>query len=166
MSQVAVVTLLAALALSGCSQQPGELPVSSDRTGSKDPNATVSTSASGEVPTLVEPECDDTGDCAAGFLVNDRFYELSCGAVRTDLVTDEVLARGELYGEMVEVRSVEGLSADVLVAVSLEGGRCGDDDVALSPWSMVFPEGASQSETDVAICAAVVEEQKEFNDCG
>lgn len=166
MRQAVIVALLTVLALSACSQGPDEAPVWSDRTGTDDPNTSTNTATNGDVPTLVEPECDDAGSCAAGFLVYGRFHSLSCGAVRADLVTDEILARGELYGETVEVRSIEGVSADVLVAVSLEGGRCGDDDVALSPWSMVFPEGASPSETDVAICAVVVEEHKERNDCG
>lgn len=121
---------------------------------------------SAQVPTLVEPECDDGGSCAAGFLIDDRFYALSCGAVRPDLVTHETVARGELYGQMVEVRSVEGASSDVLVAVSLEGGRCGDDDVVLSPWSMAFPDDASQSDIEAAICVVVVDEQKDVNDCG
>lgn len=119
-----------------------------------------------DVPTLEEPECDDGGSCAAGFLIADTFYALSCGAVRPDAVTEDTLARGVLSGEEVEVRRVDGASTDVLVAVSVEGGLCGDDDVALSPWSMAFPAGASQSELEATICLVVVDEHRARNDCG
>lgn len=134
------------------------------------PNLSASTATAGEVPRLVVPDCDDGGRvqqlCAAGFVVNDTFHGLSCGAVRPDLVTEEIVARGRLEGESVEVRSIEGVSPDVLVAVSVDGGRCGDDDVVLSPWSMAFPGSTSQAETDAAICAVVVEEERERNGCG
>lgn len=142
-----VVGILVALALSACGGGAGGQPMSG-------------------VPTLVEPECDDGGDCAAGFVLADTFYALSCGAVRPDAVSEETLARGELSWEEVEVRSVKGVSSDVLVAVSVEGGVCDDDDVPLSPWSMAFPRGASQSELEAAICAVVMEEHRARNDCG
>lgn len=146
-----VLGIIAVLALSACGS----------KTGPDGPSA----GSPAEVPTLVEPECDDGGSCMAGFLVADTFYALSCGAVRPDAVTEETLARGELYGEDVEVRSVEGVSSDVLVAVSVEGGLCGDDDVPLSPWSIAFPEGASESELETAICAVVVDEHRARNNC-
>lgn len=156
-----VVGIVAVLALSACGGSTVVHPMSSPGTAPNGPDRSAA-----EVATLVEPECDDTGACIAGFLVTGTFYALSCGAVRPDAVTEETLARGELYREDVEVRSVEGVSPDVLVAVSVEGGVCGDDDVPLSPWSMAFPEGASQSEKDAAICSVVVDEQRAWNNCG
>ena len=123
------------------------------------------TSSPAGAPTLVEPECHDTGACAAGFVVGDTFYALSCGPVRPDVVSEETLARGGLYGEEVEVRSVTGVSSDLLVAVSIEGGDCADGDVPLSPWSMAFPEGGSQSELKAAICAVVVDGHRARNNC-
>lgn len=166
MGRDVVVAVLIVLTLSGCSRAPDELPVWSAGSGTENPRPPTAAAPDGEVPVLVEAECDDGGDCAAGFLVSDRFYELSCGAVRAALVTDEVVARGELYGDVVEVRTVDGASDDVLVAVSLEGGRCGDGDVALSPWSMAFPSDASQRDVEMAICVVVVAEQKRINNCG
>lgn len=146
-----VVGIVAVLTLSACGSS----------TGPDGPSA----GSPAEVPTLVEPECDDGGDCAAGFVLADTFYALSCGAVRPDAVSEETLARGELSWEEVEVRSVEGVSSDVLVAVSVEGGLCDDDDVPLSPWSMAFPMGASESELEAAICAVVVDEHRARNNC-
>lgn len=147
-----IVGIVAVLALSACGSNTG-----TDGHSAGSP---------GEVPTLVEPECDGGGDCATGFVLADTSYALSCGAVRPDAVSEETLARGELSWDEVEVRSVEGVSSDVLVAVSVEGGLCDDDDVPLSPWSMAFPTDAPQSELEAAICAVVVDEHRARNNCG
>ena len=131
--------------------------------------ATPSASATeAQVPTLEEPACNDvihpqgSAQCAAGFVVNDISYGLSCDAVRPEVVTEQVVARGKLSGTPVEVRSVEGVRPEVLVAVSIDGGVC--DDV-VSPWSMAFPYGAPQAEVNEAICAVVFPEHRERNNC-
>jgi len=133
--------------------------------------ATPSASATeAQVPTLEEPGCPPlprgggAGQCASGFVVNDISYGLSCDAVRPEVVTEQVVARGKLSGTTVEVRSVEGVRPEVLVAVSIDGGVC--DGVVLSPWSMAFPYGAPQAEVDEAICAVVFPEHRERNNCG
>lgn len=161
----AVVGIVAAVALSACGCRTVDQPRSSAGTATDGPDGSAAVSTA-EVPTFVEPECDDSGDCAAGFLLADTFYSLSCGAVRPDAVTEEKVARGELSGQDVDVRSVEGVSTDVLVAVSVVGGVCDVDDVPLSPWRMAFGEHASQSEQEAAVCTVVVEEQRARNDCG
>lgn len=155
-SLIGLVALAATACASGPDREPAEAPGAANTAGT-------------EVPTFVEPECDDTSDCAAGFVLDDTFYALSCGAVRPDAVTDETLARGELYQQQTEVRAVEGVSPEVLVAVSVDGGVCGDVDVALSSWSMAFPDflekSSGSAERDAAICAVVVDEQREWNNC-
>jgi len=142
----------------GTDAETGETPSAS---------ASLSTATEGQVPQLEDPDCDDVEQgspaCAAGFVIDDIQYALSCGAVRPEVVTEQVLARGSLHGDTVEVRSAEGVSPRVLVVVSVPGG-C--DDVVLSPWSLAFPAGASQAELDAAICAVVVKEHRERNHCG
>lgn len=156
-----VVAIVALVVLSACGGRVVEQPAPLAETANDGVDGSTE-----EVAKLVEPpECEDNGSCAAGFVVADTFYALSCGAVRPDAVTEETLARGELYGEDVEVRRVKGVRADVLVAVSREGGRCAEGDVPLSPWSLAFPPGASQTELDAAICVAVVDEHRARNNC-
>lgn len=118
-----------------------------------------------EVPSIHQPECDDTGACAAGFMVADTFYSLSCGAVRPEVVTLEVLAEGVSHGDDVEVRRIESVDPDVLVAVSIDGGRCSEGEPVLSPWSMAFPGESPEGAVREAICHAAVDEHRARNDC-
>lgn len=118
------------------------------------------------VPSIVTPpDCDDTGSCAAGFTVANTFYTRSCGAVRPEVVTEEVLAKGDVNGDDVEVRAIESVDSDVLVAVSIEGGRCSEGEGVLSPWSMAFPEESDDDERGEAICHAAVDEHQARNGC-
>src|SRR5215216_5032563 len=76
------------------------------------------------LPTIAQPECDDTAQCRAGFSVGGKDYSHSCGAVGPDLVTGEALARGR-YGEVtVEMRAVRGVEPGLLAAISIAGGNC------------------------------------------
>ena len=116
---------------------------------------------------MVQPECDDTNACAAGFFIDGNFYRLSCAAVRPDLVADRPFARGA-YGatSTVEIRPVRGVDPDVLAAISIPGGACDEREVATSPWSMAFGPGAEDERArDDAICQAITEVDRGRNDC-
>jgi len=121
----------------------------------------------GEGPaSIVDPgPCRDDGECAEGFSVEETFHTLSCGAVRPELVTDEVVASGRWAGDDREVRVIAGVDPDVLVAIDIAGGECADGDVALSEYSMVFvgtPDAAGVRE---AVCTAAVDEHLDRNGC-
>jgi hypothetical protein len=116
---------------------------------------------------MVQPECDDTNMCKAGFFVDGDFYSQSCAAVRPDLVTGRAVARGR-YGETatVELRAVRGVEPDVLAAISIPGGACDDGEIATSPWSMAFGPGANDEwALHSAICEAVPGDQRGRNGC-
>lgn len=120
---------------------------------------------------LIDPgPCDDTGAdedaaCPEGFLVGETFHSLSCGAVRPELVTDEVVATGTWARGVREVRVIEGVDPAVLLAIDIPGGECAAGDVAVSDFSMVFVGRYDPSNVREAICTAVVEEHLERNGC-
>lgn len=129
---------------------------------------TISRTAS--PPTFSVPVCNDTGGgsavCAAGFVIDDRFYALSCGAVRPDVVSDEVLAVGDYSGRATEVRRIKDVDPGLIVAVLRDGGMCAEGDVVLSPWSMAFPAGAHEDPAmNEAVCRVFVEQHRERNHC-
>ncbi len=106
--------------------------------------------------------------CAAGFKIGKKFYSLSCGAVRADKVQRKVFASGHYYDTPTEVRYIDGVSPDVLLAIHLPGGQCGDEDhVALSPWSMLFPGTGRPDEhaQHKAICSVAVKQHLNRNNC-
>jgi hypothetical protein len=83
-----------------------------------------------------------------------------------DAVTDDVLATGRFGDRETEVRRIAGVDPKILVAVRLDGGACGDNDVVLSPWSIAFVGSPGQDPaTHEAICAAAVKEQLARNGC-
>lgn len=115
---------------------------------------------------LVVPDCPDTADCAAGFVLDGVFYSVECTAVQSGLVTDEEIGRGDFAGMFVTVNLIEGVDPEVLVAVSLPGGICREDELVTSGWSAAFRT------TDVvtiqkAICAVgdLNEAQQVANGC-
>jgi hypothetical protein len=104
---------------------------------------------------LVVPECDDEAMCQLGFVLdNGVFYGLECTAVADSVVTDQVLGRGELEGEVVTVNIIEGVAPTLMVAVSLPGGLCTGEpgEQPMSDWSMAFPEGTDNQALLTAIC--------------
>ncbi len=117
-------------------------------------STTTGTEESGGSGELVVPDCEGNASCAAGFLLNEVFYALSCAAVRDSMVTDDVIGVGDLYGDTVSVNLVEGVADSVLVAVSVPGGFCSDNDPdeRHTNWSVAFPEGADQAAFAQAIC--------------
>jgi hypothetical protein len=118
------------------------------------------------LPTMVQPECDDTAACAAGFLIDGDFYGLSCGGVRAEVVAREPLARGRYGGKVVEMRAVRGVAPDVLTAVSIPGGACEEGSSVTTPWSMLFGPGADdETARHQAICRATLSEERGRNGC-
>ena len=146
MRRVSSFLLAAAAILSACSDVASEPDPSV-------PMATMATLPPAPTGGLVVPECNDTGMCAAGFVLDDGvFYNLDCGAVRSSAVSDEVIGSGEFEGQIVSVNTVEGVSRNVMVAVSLPGGLCAEGDEAVTGWSMAFPQGADQDAVLEAAC--------------
>jgi len=112
---------------------------------------TAATPATGE---LVEPECVEGGLCAAGFNLNGAFYALSCVGLRDSAVTGEEVGRGNVYGEDVTANRVEGYPPTLIVAVSIDGGMCSEEDPNQRPtaWSMAFSEDIEQAPVLGAVC--------------
>lgn len=111
---------------------------------------------------------DATGaSCATGFSIGTAEYRISCGAIRPDAVTNEVLATGRLDGRETEVRRVVGVDPKILVALRLDAGGCDDgDEGILSPWTMALAGNAHNEATlRDAICDSVVDEHRQRNSC-
>ena len=92
--------------------------------------------------------------CAAGFNLNGAFYALSCVGLRDSVVADEEVGRGNLYGEEVTANRVEGYPPTLIVAVSIEGGMCSEEDPDQGPtaWSMAFSGDTKQTPVVGAVC--------------
>jgi hypothetical protein len=115
---------------------------------------------------IVDPgPCRDEDACAEGFLVGDDLHAVSCGAVRPELVTDEVVARGTWAGDVREVRVIGGVDPDVLLAIDMPAGECADGEVVLSDFSMVIVGRYDPSRAQEAICVAAVDEHLARNGC-
>ena len=136
--------------------------------------ATACTTQSTPITTLVPegglltPDCADTGACIVGFILdNGLFYNLDCAAVKDSAVTDTVIGRGELQDQEVIVKLIEGVARSVMVAVSLPGGLCQEDSVALSGWSMAFPETTAIADILESICRVgeLTDDQRIANGC-
>lgn len=131
-----------------------------------------------EAPSFTGAEgCEDTPGvgsmappgslCPAGFTLDGTFYSVSCGPVRPETVTDDVLARGVYSGDATELRRVADTDPRYLVAIQVDGGACGDGDDVLSAWSMAFPEGAAQRpEMTEAVCRIAFEQHLAREHCG
>lgn len=100
-----------------------------------------------------------------GLLVGETFHAVSCGAVRPELVTDEVVARGAWAGDVREVRVIAGVDPDVLLAIDVLGGECADGEVVLSDFSMVIVGRYDPASAEEAICAAAIDEHLARNGC-
>jgi hypothetical protein len=120
----------------------------------------------GSPPPIIDPgPCRDEDACAEGFLVGETFHAVSCGAVRPELVTDEIVARGTWAGDVREVRVIGGVDPDVLLAIDMPGGECADGEVVLSDFSMVIVGRYDPSRAQEAICVAAVDEHLARNGC-
>lgn len=129
-------------------------------------SATEPREVDGSPPPIVDPgPCRDEDACAEGFLVGETFHAVSCGAVRPELVTDEVVARGTWAGEIRQVRVIGGVDPDVLLAIDMPGGECADGDVVLSGFSMVIVGRYDPARAQEATCAAAVDEHLARNGC-
>lgn len=103
---------------------------------------------------------------AGCFSIDGIFHTISCGAVRADLVSDEIVAEGSWQGRPIEVRRIAGVDPILLLAASLDGGICAEDDLTpLSPWSMLFVGEHSPAEVHDAVCRAGVDAHRARNGC-
>lgn len=120
----------------------------------------------GAPPQLQETVCGENASCASGFSIDDTGFVVSCGPIKPEFVTDEVLAIGTLAGSDTEVRGLVDIPTDVLVAVRLPGGLCSEGDLALSEWSMAIEDGSLRKPAlRQAICPVTFEAFYERNGC-
>ncbi|MGH8894822.1 MAG: hypothetical protein ACRDWY_16195 [Actinomycetes bacterium] len=124
--------------------------------------------SSGAQPAHIKdpPPCADGAVCVDGFFVEGTFHAISCGAVRPEMVTGDLVAVGRHAGRPAQVRRLGHVDPTVLLAVRLPGGPCGiEDRLPLSPWSMLLPAGADRDIQKRAICRVAVAEHLERNNC-
>ena len=97
--------------------------------------------------------------------MDERWYTVSCGAVDPDLVTDELIAVGRLVGEDTEVRVIDGVDPNVMVAIRLDWCQDGGE-ATTSDWSMVFPDPMpDETTTHEAVCAATLWSRRGAEGC-
>ncbi len=114
--------------------------------------------------------CNDTGAgaCVAGFFVGEVFYTYTCASIRTDVVTENVLARGHLGDVTTELRRVKGVDPGVMAAVHRRG-VCGQPagKVPLSPWVAAFEarHGKAHEQAQDAFCWALFPKLRTSHKC-
>ena len=124
-----------------------------------------------EMPAIIiEDVLPEGGLGARGFDLGEHGYQVSCGAVSADAVTDEVLGTGELSNDPAEARAIAGVGVDVAVAVNRPGGDCLEGDPlggVLSDWSFAFASGADRAAAQQATCTvgALTPTQELANRC-
>ncbi len=90
---------------------------------------TVSATAFGQIREpgpCNDSRVDGSNACAVGFEVGTTFYTYTCGALRFEVVTEEVLARGRLRDVPTELRRIEGVNPKILAAVN-RASFCGQE---------------------------------------
>ena len=100
------------------------------------------------------PACDDEGACAAGFLLDGVFVGLDCTPIKESAVTPVVIAAGRVSGEDVTVNVIDGVDPAVMMAISLPGGGCSEDDLEArrSAWSLAIPDLTDHDRRREAVC--------------
>lgn len=84
-------------------------------------------------------ECGVAASCAAGFTMNGVRYSLSCAAIRTDAVSDEVLGTGRTpYGREFEVRRVKDVDPALFVAANQPAGACAEGEHFRTDWQVAL----------------------------
>ncbi len=115
------------------------------------PCPTAAVPATGE---LVVPSCQDNAMCPLAFVLNDVSYTVSCAAIQESAVTDDIVGSGDFHGDNVTVHRIDGVDDSVMVALSVPGGFCSenDPDERHTPWSMAFADGANDEQLSDAVC--------------
>ncbi len=105
----------------------------------------------GEVGQLL---CGSGAACAEEFELDGIVYSLSCRAVRVDAVLNTKLGSGRAFNFDVEVRGVDGFRPDQIVAISVPGGQCSENDPeeVHTPWSLAFGSGIDSNLASEAAC--------------
>ncbi len=103
---------------------------------------------------LVVPSCPDNATCPLAFVLNDVFYTVSCAAIREWAVGDDMIGSGDFHGDNVTVHRIDGVDDSVMVALSVPGGFCSenDPDERHTPWSMAFADEADDDQLSNALC--------------
>lgn len=116
---------------------------------------------------IAEVRCPANASCAEEFILNGKTYSLSCAAVlESAVLPDEVLGSGTAFSQAFEVFALSGNPSHDIVAVSIEGGRCSEDDTDefVSPWSFAWTASADAGS---AVCelGLLSDEQRIVDEC-
>jgi len=116
---------------------------------------------------IADVPCEGDSSCVEEFFLNGRNYSTSCRAVREDAILfDEVVGSGTAFALELEVFALADYPNHGVVAVSLEGGICSDDDTDefVSPWSFASARGV---DSGAAVCelGLLSEEQRIVDEC-
>lgn len=119
-----------------------------------------------EASRLSEPDCDDDGACQSGFVFDGAFYGYACAGVRTEFITGDTLASGDVGGRSISISEIGGIDPGLMVAVDFSANQCfrDRDDEGESGWSVAFKEGADTRQLTQAICE-VGEGRTALRDC-
>jgi len=72
---------------------------------------------------LVDPPCNDVGDCEVGFVLgNGDFYRISCTPALESRISVHIVAKGWLGVSKVTVKELTGVDSEIMVAVNKRGG--------------------------------------------
>lgn len=114
-----------------------------------------STPRQGELPAasewpvaLVQPLCEDGGDCAAAFDIGRVGYTLSCAKIRSEEVSERVVATGTFDFEEVSAHVIHGVDPSVMVAVRMEATPCRLEQPEGHAWQMATSAHAERSLAD------------------
>lgn len=112
--------------------------------------------------------CGISADCPAGFDLDGVFYTTGCTEVATEFVSDVSLGTTMSRRDVArDIRRVEGVSPDVLVAVTRDPfAGCGTFRRGDSPWTAAHPMVARTSGAREAICRVGKLSPKERRDNG
>ena len=112
--------------------------------------------------------CGNSAGCPAGFDLDEVFYGMGCTAVAPQFVSDVSLGSPvTTNGVAADVREVEGVPTDVLVAVEAPID-CGTAiRVNGEAWVAAFPLDSPKAEAGEAICRVgdLSASQRAANDC-
>lgn len=138
MNRAALVGLL--LLLSSCASNAEEKAVPTTQAGPVLDGSVVH-------PISGPPTCPPQASCVGGFKLADLDYNLSCVAVRPELVTGVVVGSGTYEKVSTEARLVRDADATIL-ALHKPGGDCGDAQHPRGEWSAAFKAGVSKDVLD------------------
>jgi len=101
---------------------------------------------------------DDVPDCRAQFQIGVTLYAVTCMGVADEMVSNDNFASGVIDERAVELFEVEGVGADIMLAVNVTSGDCSDRavgpiDGVEQAWSVAVPLGNDPDELSRFLCS-------------